>query len=129
MHINTHFDNASSEARRNSIGMILEKAKEFNDLPVVFTGDLNFLEISRGYKDITADVLKDTKKLAPKTMDSQTFHGTDPNAYKDFVLDYILINDSFEALEYKVLKTRHNFRYISDHHAVVATLQFKANNT
>ena len=129
VHINTHFDNASSEARKNSIGMILDKAKEFNDLPVVFTGDLNFLEISRGYRDITADVLKDTKKLAPKTMHSQTFHGTDPNAFKDYVLDYVLINDGFEALEYKVLKNRHNFRYISDHHAVLARLQFKTDDT
>lgn len=123
VHINTHFDNASSEARRNSIGMILNKVKEFGSLPVVFTGDLNFLEISMGYKDITADVLKDTKVLAEKTMHSQTFHGTDPNAYKDFVLDYVLINDGFKALEYKVIKKRYDFRYISDHHPVITKLE------
>ena len=123
VHINTHFDNASSEARRNSIGMILDKVKEFKDLPVVFTGDLNFIEISRGYKDITADVLKDTKVLAKDTMDSQTYHGADPNAYKGYVLDYILINDGFTALKYKVVKKRYNNRYISDHHAVVTKLE------
>ncbi|MBO7179770.1 MAG: endonuclease/exonuclease/phosphatase family protein [Clostridia bacterium] len=123
VHINAHFDNASSEARRNSIGMILEKAKEFKDLPVVFTGDLNFLEISMGYKDITSDVLKDTKVLAEDTMHSQTFHNADPNAFKDYVLDYILINDGFKALKYEVLKKRYEFRYISDHHAVVAKVE------
>lgn len=123
VHINAHFDNASSEARRNSIGMILDKVKEFKALPVVFTGDLNFIEISRGYKDITADVLKDTKVLAKDTMDSQTYHGADPNAYKDYVLDYVLINDGFKALKYEVVKKRYNNRYISDHHAVVASVQ------
>ena len=123
VHLNTHFDNASSEARRHSIGMILEKAKEFKDLPVVFTGDLNFLEISMGYKDVTSDILKDTKTLAKDTMHSSTFHNADPNAFKDFVLDYILINDGFKAEKYKVLKKRYNFRYISDHYPVVASVQ------
>lgn len=123
VHINTHFDNASSEARKNSIGMILDKAKEFSNLPVVFTADLNFIEKSMGYKDITSDVLKDTKVLAEKTMDSPTFHAGDPNAYQGIVLDYILINDGFKALEYEVVKKRYDYRYISDHHAVVARVE------
>ena len=123
VHLNTHFDNASSEARRHSIGMILEKAKEFKDLPVVFTGDLNFLEISMGYKDVTSDILKDTKTLAKDTMHSSTFHNADPNAFKDFVLDYILINDGFKAVKYEVIKKRYKYRYISDHYAVVASVQ------
>ena len=123
VHLNTHFDNASSEARRNSIGMILEKVKEFKDLPVVFTGDLNFLEKSMGYKDITADILKDTKVLAKDTMHSSTFHNADPNAFKDYVLDYILINDGFKAVKYEVLKKRYKYRYISDHYPVVAKLE------
>ena len=124
VHINTHFDNASSEARRNSIGMILNKAKEFKDLPVVFSGDLNFIEKSLGYRDITADILKDTKVLAKNTMNSATFHNADPNAFKDIVLDYILINDGFKALKYEVVKKKYNNRYISDHYAVVANIQF-----
>ncbi len=123
VHLNTHFDNASSEARRQSIGMILEKVKEFKDLPVVFTGDLNFLERSMGYKDITADILKDTKVLAKDTMHSSTFHNADPNAFKDFVLDYILINDGFKAVKYEVIKKRYKYRYISDHYPVVASVQ------
>ncbi|MBQ6935280.1 MAG: endonuclease/exonuclease/phosphatase family protein [Clostridia bacterium] len=123
VHLNTHFDNASSEARRHSIGMILEKVKEFKELPVIFTGDLNFLEISIGYKDITSDVLKDTKVLAKDTMHSSTFHNADPNAFKDYVLDYILINDGFKAVKYEVIKKRYKYRYISDHYAVVASVQ------
>lgn len=123
VHINAHFDNESSEARRNSIGMILNKAKEFDDLPVVFTGDLNFLEISRGYKDITADVLKDTKLLAKETMNSQTYHGADPNAYKDYVLDYVLINQNFKALRYEVIKKKYNNRYISDHYPIITKME------
>ena len=123
VHINTHFDNASTEARRNSIGMILEKVKEFKNLPVVFSGDLNFIEKSLGYRDITADVLKDTKVLAKNTMDTATFHNADPNAFKGIVLDYILINDGFKALKYEVIKKKYNNRYISDHHAVVTKIE------
>ena len=76
-----------------------------------------------GYKDVTSDILKDTKTLAKDTMHSSTFHNADPNAFKDFVLDYILINDGFKAEKYKVLKKRYNFRYISDHYPVVESLQ------
>ena len=123
VHINTHFDNASTEARRNSIGLILNKAKEFEDLPVVFSADLNFIEKSLGYRDITADVLKDTKVLAKNTMDTATFHNADPNAFKGIVLDYILINDGFKALKYEVIKKKYNNRYISDHHAVVTKIE------
>lgn len=123
VHINTHFDNASTEARRNSIGLILNKAKEFENLPVVFSADLNFIEKSLGYRDITADVLKDTKVLAKDTMNSATFHNADPNAFKDIVLDYILINNGFKALKYEVVKDKYNNRYISDHYAVVVNLQ------
>ena len=123
VHINTHFDNASSEARRNSIGLILNKAKEFEYLPVVFSADLNFIEKSLGYRDITADVLKDTKVLAKNTMDTATFHNADPNAFKGIVLDYILINDGFKALKYEVIKKKYNNRYISDHHAVVTKIE------
>lgn len=123
VHINTHFDNASTEARRNSIGLILNKAKEFENLPVVFSADLNFIEKSLGYRDITADVLKDTKVLAKNTMDTATFHNADPNAFKGIVLDYILINDGFKALKYEVIKKKYNNRYISDHHAVVTKIE------
>ena len=123
VHINTHFDNASTEARRNSIGLILNKAKEFENLPVVFSADLNFIEKSLGYRDITADVLKDTKVLAKTTMDTATFHNADPNAFKGIVLDYILINDGFKALKYEVIKKKYNNRYISDHHAVVTKIE------
>ena len=123
VHINTHFDNASTEARRNSIGLILEKVKEFENLPVVFSADLNFIEKSLGYRDITADVLKDTKVLAKNTMDTATFHNADPNAFKGIVLDYILINDGFKALKYEVIKKKYNNRYISDHHAVVTKIE------
>ena len=123
VHINTHFDNASTEARRNSIGLILNKAKEFENLPVVFSADLNFIEKSLGYRDITAHVLKDTKVLAKTTMDTATFHNADPNAFKGIVLDYILINGGFKALKYEVIKKKYNNRYISDHHAVVTKIE------
>ncbi|MBR3788449.1 MAG: hypothetical protein IKJ86_00525 [Clostridia bacterium] len=56
-------------------------------------------------------------------MHSSTFHNADPNAFKDFVLDYILINDGFKAVKYEVIKKRYKYRYISDHYAVVASVQ------
>ncbi|MBR2877253.1 MAG: endonuclease/exonuclease/phosphatase family protein, partial [Clostridia bacterium] len=123
VHINAHFDNASSEARRNSIPMILEKVKAFKDLPVVFTGDLNFIETSRGYADITADVLRDVKYSAKDTMSHQTFNGADAKSFKDYILDYALINNKFAAKSYKVITKKRNGGYISDHYPVTVNLE------
>ena len=125
VHINAHFDNESSEARKNSIQMVLDKAEAFGDLPVVFTGDLNFVEQSLGYKDITSDVLKDTKTSAIKTIDSQTYHGGTPKDFEEYVLDYILINDKFSATNYNVIKKKYKSRYISDHYPVIAEITIK----
>ena len=125
VHINAHFDNESSEARKNSIQMVLDKAEAFGDLPVVFTGDLNFVEQSLGYKDITSDVLKDTKTTAKKTIDCQTYHGGSPKDFEEYVLDYILINDKFSATNYNVIKKKYKSRYISDHYPVIAEITIK----
>ncbi len=122
VHINTHFDAVGSEARKNSIPLITEKVKEFSDYPVVFSGDLNTLEQKIGYRDLTAEVLRDTKYYAPDTMTFQTFHAGQPEAFKDYILDYIFINSNFNASKYRVMTKNYNGKFISDHYPVYADI-------
>ena len=49
VHINTHFDHIGITARKNSVDMIVEKAKEFTDIPVVFTADMNVKQDSENF--------------------------------------------------------------------------------
>ena len=126
LHMNTHFDHVGVSARANSVEMIVEKAKEFKDIPVVFTADMNVIEGSINYNQfVDSGVFSDTKKLAPDTMDYCTYHDTKPAAHKDDVIDYVMINDQFEALSYKVVTEGIDGRYVSDHFPIYADLMMK----
>ena len=44
MHINSHFDHRGTEARKNSVQLILDKTEMYDSIPVVFTADMNIVE-------------------------------------------------------------------------------------
>ncbi len=126
VHMNSHFDHIGITARKNSVDMILNKAKEFTDIPVVFTADMNVREGSDNYIQFTqSGYFHDTKQFAPDTMDYCTYHNTKPKNHKGDVIDYVMINDSFEALSYKVVTEGIDGRYVSDHFPIYADIRFK----
>ena len=123
VHLNAHFDHQAEEARKNSVDMILEKAKQHNDLPVVFTADMNIVEGTELYERMVADgTLKDTKYIAEDTMDYLTFHNLNPSENEGRILDYVMINDKFDAEVYKVVTAGVDGRFVSDHYPVYADI-------
>ena len=123
VHINSHFDNASNEARKNSVDMILAKAKEFGDLPVVFTADMNIGEGAEEYNRMTAEgCLVDTKMIADDTMDYLTYHDRMPLIHWGSVIDFVMVNEKFDALVYKVVTAGIDGNYVSDHFPIYADL-------
>lgn len=125
VHINSHFDHVSAEARKNSVGMILEKVGEYKDLPVVFTADMNIEEGTDAYITMTAGgTMKDTKYLAEDTMSYLTYHDMLPEEHEQSILDYVMINDKFDAEVYKVVTAGIDGMYVSDHFPVYADLKF-----
>jgi len=123
VHLNAHFDHQGEEARKNSVDMILAKAKEYNDLPVVFTADMNIVEGTEHYENMVADgTLKDTKYTAEDTMDYLTFHDLKPTENEGRILDYVMINDKFDADVYKVVTAGVDGRFVSDHYPVYADI-------
>lgn len=126
VHINTHFDHIGVSARKNSVDMIVEKAKEFTDIPVVFTADMNVKQDSENYNQfVNSGVLYDTKFSAPDTMNYCTYHDTKPNKHKDDVIDYVMINDKFSAVSYRVVTEGIDGRFVSDHYPVYADIVVK----
>ena len=126
VHINTHFDHIGVSARENSVDMIVEKAKEFTDIPVVFTADMNVKQDSENYNQfVNSGVLYDTKFSAPDTMNYCTYHDTKPNKHKDDVIDYVMINNKFSAVSYRVVTEGIDGRFVSDHYPVYADIVVK----
>jgi endonuclease/exonuclease/phosphatase family metal-dependent hydrolase len=58
-------------------------------------------------------------------MNYLTYHDTKPSKHKDDVIDYVMINDNFKALSYKVVTAGIDNRYVSDHFPVYADLELK----
>ncbi len=126
VHINSHFDHKGEEARKNSVVMILDKVKEYKDLPVVFTADMNIVEGTEHYNNMVADgALRDTKYVAEDTMDYLTFHNLKPAENEGRILDYVMINDKFDAKVYKVVTAGVDGRFVSDHYPVYADIVMK----
>lgn len=125
-HLNSHFDHVGIEARRNSVELIINKAKEFEDIPVVFTADMNVRQDGENYNQfVESGVLKDTKFIAPDTMDYCTYHDTRPTQHDGDIIDYVMINDKFDATVYKVVTEGIDGRYVSDHYPIYADLILK----
>ncbi len=128
VHMNSHFDHVGISARKNSVSLILERAKAFGDIPIVFTADMNVKEGSSNYLQFTESMyFYDTKHLAPDTMDYCTYHDTKPNAHKDDVIDYVMINDGFDAVSYKVVTQGIDGRFVSDHYPIYADIKIIKN--
>ncbi len=126
MHINTHFDHVGVVARRKSVEMIIERAKSFPDLPVVFTADMNVVEGTENYLQfVNSDYFRDTKYSAPDTMSFCTYHDTEPEKHKDEVIDYVMINNKFDAYKYVVMTEGIDGRFVSDHYPIYAEINIK----
>ncbi len=124
IHLNSHFDHKGVVARSESIKIICEKSKEYDDLPAVFTADMNVREGSENYKEIAENsVFKDTKYTAKNTMYYLTFHDRFPAENEDRVIDYCFINNKFRALTYGVVTESPSEYFVSDHFPVYADLK------
>lgn len=123
---NTHFDHMGIVAREKSIGVIINKIKEVAlDAPVVVTGDFNFTDDAKPYKDMT-QFLRDSRLISdiPPYGPEATFNAFHFEKMPDRRIDYIFVNASFDVLSYATLTDSKDMAYPSDHFPVVAELEF-----
>jgi len=124
---NTHFDHIGVDARVNSMKLILDQMERFNEqkLPAVLMGDLNVEPTEGPILEMTSK-LADTRAVAKLTFGPDaTFNGFKFEETPQKRIDYIAINEQFDALKYAVLTDSNDQKYISDHFAVYCELAFK----
>ncbi|MBR4286296.1 MAG: endonuclease/exonuclease/phosphatase family protein [Clostridia bacterium] len=126
VHLNSHFDHVGVTARKNSVDLILDKASEYKDLPVVFTADMNVVQGSDNYKQfVNSKILRDTKFDTTDTMDYCTYHDTKPSLHTDDVIDYVMVNNHFDTVSYRVVTEGVDGRFVSDHYPIYADIVIK----
>ncbi len=125
IHMNSHFDHVGEEARSQAIKMIVEKSKEYENIPAVFTADMNVKEGSDNYKEIAENsIFKDTKYSAENADIYVTYHDRYPEKHEGWVIDYCFANEGFEAINYGVVTESPSKYYVSDHFPVYTDLIF-----
>ncbi|MBE7033281.1 MAG: endonuclease/exonuclease/phosphatase family protein [Ruminococcaceae bacterium] len=122
-HVNTHLDNAGSEARVKGLELVIEKAESF-DMPVVITGDFNFPKGSDLYNTLVASSLTDSAEIAVSADSGCTAHG-----YKDVTegnpIDFVCVNDRItDVRSYNIVREKYNDRFVSDHYPIFADMVF-----
>ncbi|VAX23817.1 Endonuclease/exonuclease/phosphatase family protein, partial [hydrothermal vent metagenome] len=127
---NTHFDHRGVQARNNSAKLIIEKIKELNNenLPVVFTGDLNLEPGSDAIKYLSTQ-MNDSKTVSIIVFGpSGTFNGFKFDKPVTRRIDYIFTSKgNIEVMKYAVLSDSKDLRYPSDHLPVYAEIILEEN--
>ena len=126
VHVNTHLDHIGVLARRNGVELMLDKLKEYSNIPAVFTADMNIEEGEENYLQfVNSGFMYDTKHNAENTINYLTYHDVHPSEHEKSIIDYVMINDSFSADTYRVVTAGIDGKYVSDHFPIYADLKVK----
>ena len=121
---NTHLDHISDEARINGIHVVLDKIKQFGNLPSIIMGDFNADEASDTYKAATA-LFDDAKYRADDTEKGATYqcwgsHLDDEN------IDYFMISKTKIKVDtYQIIDNTYDGVYPSDHFAIALGIRLE----
>ncbi|WP_240042733.1 endonuclease/exonuclease/phosphatase family protein [Maribacter aurantiacus] len=125
---NTHFDHVGTEARKQSVNLILQQIKAVNtqNLPVVVTGDFNLEPDSEPIQLMQAG-MTDAQQATQQPFygPTGTFNGFDHSMVLDRRIDYIFVENLRVRTYLHIDDRMENNMHISDHLPVLATLSIE----
>ena len=123
LYFNTHLDHLGSQARKNSIKLIVDKMTELNpdNVPVFLSGDFNSTTDDPIFDPLKAS-LKDARMMSAISDKNITYNGfgkvTDnPDARKEWVIDHIFFS-GVNPMAFMVLNGNYGVPFISDHYPI-----------
>jgi endonuclease/exonuclease/phosphatase family metal-dependent hydrolase len=126
LHINSHFDHQSENARVRSAQVVRDQAAA-SDLPVIFTADVNAAAEATAPYDVlvTRGAMQDTwlaadKRLTPRVGTFPNYGTPDPAGTR---IDWILTSREFEVRAAAINTWTKKGRWPSDHTPVQALLR------
>ncbi|MDR2346734.1 MAG: endonuclease/exonuclease/phosphatase family protein [Planctomycetaceae bacterium] len=137
---NTHYDHKSEKARQKAAKQIMNwiaNQKEKN-VPLIFMGDLNCGEKSQTIRFMQGEVMKlDNIDIKPPLALIDTFRAANPdendigtfNGFKEQTgkekIDYIFVTKNIKTISSRIIRTKYNGFWPSDHCPVEAIVSFK----
>lgn len=120
MHLNTHLDTAGSDIQLKEAQILMKFLKDYNDLPVILSGDLNAQIQSTPMQYFFSKGFIWAVDALGLTAYPHTF------LYQPTTIDYVLAtNDCLEIIDYVVDNQRIHGDYASDHFAIHIKFKFR----
>lgn len=119
VHFNTHLEHTSAEARDLQMGVLIEIADEYKDLPRSITGDFNAKKKEASIKTLLNSGFSDSYDVAVNAVADNT------NGSGSAVIDYCFVTaDKLKVLRYRVDTFKYNAeeRDPSDHSPVIVDI-------
>ena len=121
---NTHLDNKSEEARIEGIRLVVDKIREFGDIPGILFGDLNATPTSQTLISTKRD-FDDAHDSAIVSDEGATYHNYGKECERERI-DYILLSkDKFDIEEFRIVDNGRSGAYSSDHASIYVKVQFR----
>ena len=122
MHVNTHLDTAGSEIRMTEIKLLMQFLQDYNDMAVVFTGDMNSV--------MTSPEMQLVVSLGFATVNQfESLNGSHVIGQGANVIDYVFVTKKAITLTYYTTDSSYyNGIYASDHFGYYAefTVEYPA---
>jgi endonuclease/exonuclease/phosphatase family metal-dependent hydrolase len=125
---NTHFDHLGKQARAESAKLLLKKVKEIaGNQPAIITGDFNATPLEEPIQ-IIKEVLIDARGQSKNPHfgpSNSTFNAFDTKETEGRLIDFIFLNSyKLKVIKHATLSNNWNGHFASDHHAVMARIDF-----
>ena len=114
------------KARINGIQLVLDKIKEYGDMPAMLLGDMNSFPDSETYKKATAS-FEDSRVIAKDgDKENRSTWQKYGKVEEGMAIDYCFVSPGdFDVNYYHVLAEQVNGGFASDHYALVIKLNLK----
>lgn len=113
VHINTHLDHESLEARIFQAGVLISYAQKHTGLPLLLTGDFNCVSSEETYKTVIGAGFSNAALEAAVTEKKPTFPGNGR------IIDFIFCSSDVYPTEYEVIDEIIDGEYPSDHYPIL----------
>lgn len=120
VHVNTHLDHGYDSVREAQVEVLLELIEQFNEYPMLITGDFNCAPSTAAIKTIVKAGYASSSEVAEEAYITETYHGYQDLKGEQRIIDFCFVTpEKISVLYYRVCNEKINGDYASDHHPIL----------
>ena len=117
---NTHLDHVGSTAQLEGAKLILKKAEQFKNMPVIITGDFNVTPDSAVYELMLLNGFFDARSISKEKDEINSFHWYGKGSK---MIDFIFVKNTSSVSTATTATDKINGKLPSDHYPVIAEFE------